>query len=442
VKEFLLNAVGGWIERRPPPPLPEDIDPAEFRRLVKTNRLGPLMDACLPDVPTAPWREIRDEFRQAHRLCLAQTMRYESAAAAIIAQLACADIPCIGLRGPFADSELYGNEGRRAFTDLDLLIPASHRTGSLRLLQTLGYDFLPESLPEWFYRRHHLHWPLLNRESRIACDAHWAVDHPYSLLKIDYAAIFSRSTVAPDDRRAWRRLSPMDAVLMQAAHLAKECASRAASDAASDFTAEVLEAGLLLKWLDLALMLRTYRAVLEWDDVHATCIRWNLNDRLQAALSGCSALFPATAAWLPAGERQGGRGGACWGERPPVGQSSALRVHEAEIHATGLLHAPGTPHPPENAQAAKRPLTGILVLSQRGGFHATRLADALRYLWPPASYFPQMRGVMLCVGRVRHGATAALKLLQAAADGIACLLIVALRRSSRQRSHTPPHRTK
>jgi len=392
VTRFLLETVEAWIEDRPPPPLPKDLDVSVSIQGIRTNRLEPLMDRCLADEISAKWPEARQQLRDAHRRCLAQTLRYEAAASTLFEKMNSMGIPCIGLRGPFADAELYGNEGRRAFTDLDLLVPERFKQEALHAMQALCYDFRSDAFPAWFYSRHHLHWPLLGRDSHIACDVHWTIDHPYSLLAIDYNAIFcsSRSVAVGDS--SWRRPEPGHALLMQAAHLAKESASRSSSNVTTDFADRVMGSGQLLKWIDFALMLKAYSPEMDWQTLAGTANEWKMNWQLDAALRGCNSLFP--------------------GSVPPEASSCFL--------------AASLPRPGERS-GVERALSCLCgrALSQRGGFRATRLADAMRFLWPPEMFFRNRKGFSLLAARTRHSARASMKLSRALADGLICMLIMA-----------------
>ena len=397
---LLLNAVSGWIGGRPPATLPKDADLPAFLGLVKTHRLEPLMERCLTGSDGDSRPGPTDMFGRARRRCLVQTLCHEAAAAAISDALGSQSIDCIGLRGPFADLELYGNEGRRSFTDLDLLVPARFKKQSLRVLQTLGYDFPPGSLPEWFYSRHHLHWPLVNLESRIACDVHWAIDHPYSLLAVDYDAVFRSSVLVPTANRSWRRPEPGHAVLIQAAHLAKESAvSGACPDQYGDLAERVLASGQLLKWIDLALMINHYSSDINWRTLSGTAVEWKMIEQLSAALRGCAALFD----------------GSVPGEAMEIAVASKGKNRRLRRINADRPGNPPLPHPRVGA------------LGQRGGFRAIRLADAIRFFWPPESYFGASRGILLLANRITHSVLAIPKLSLALLDGSVCMLIVAAR---------------
>ena len=179
-------------------------------------------------------------------------------------------------------------------------------------------------LADAFYRAVHLHYPLRQRERGLLLDLHWAVDHPFVRHRIGYDELFASSFLTDVGSFRWRVPASSHELLLQVAHLEKECGTPGPSSEAR--WARAAEAGQLLGLLDLALMVsRSAAGTLA--EMESTAERWGL--------------APTASAWINAARHP-----AAWRE-------------------------------------TVRPAATVSGWEASGGFRRTRLAEAWHYLIPP-----------------------------------------------------------
>lgn len=238
-----------------------------------------------------------------------------------------AAIPVLPMRGPFAGQRWYGDAGARWFTDLDVLVPPRQVARARAVAAALGYAARQPAMPDAFYRAVHLHYPLCQRERGLLLDLHWAVDHPFVRHRIGYDEIFAASCLIGVGSYRWRVPAPAHEILLQVAHLEKECGTPGTGP--EERWARAAEAGQLLGLLDLALMVsRSGAATLT--ELESTAERWGL--------------APTAAAWINAA-------------RHPVAWRETAR-----------------------------PAATVSGWEASGGFRRTRLAEAWLYLIPPPGW--------------------------------------------------------
>ena len=235
-----------------------------------------------------------------------------------------AAIPVLPMRGPFAGHRWYGDAGARWFTDLDVLVPPRQVARARAVAAALGYEARQPTMPDAFYRAVHLHYPLRQRERGLLLDLHWAVDHPFVRHRIGYDELFASSFLTDVGSFRWRVPASSHELLLQVAHLEKECGTPGPSSEAR--WARAAEAGQLLGLLDLALMVsRSAAGTLA--EMESTAERWGL--------------APTASAWINAARHP-----AAWRE-------------------------------------TVRPAATVSGWEASGGFRRTRLAEAWHYLIPP-----------------------------------------------------------
>jgi hypothetical protein len=180
---------------------------------------------------------------QAYCNMAARAVRFRAEIDRMCAGLRAAGIPVLAWRGVVAGETLYGDPGLRYCTDIDLLVAPGDQHRSLAAAKQLGYGLRAGLSPQWFLARHHLHWPLMHRESGIPLDLHWAVDHPYRGL--------------PSPAFPGEALSGNNALLFAVRHAEKEARLWRFGDGETA-AASVLSDGPLLPWLDVLLLRGAY----------------------------------------------------------------------------------------------------------------------------------------------------------------------------------------
>jgi hypothetical protein len=121
-------------------------------------------------------------------------------------------------------------------------------------------------------------------------EIHWAVDHPLSTLRIDYASLFDAATA---DRLAGApvlRLSPTDEFLLLSLHLAKHASAVHALPPAL-LTGRAVERGLILWMADLDRIIALRGPSFDWDALLARADEWEATPHLGAALAATATVL-------------------------------------------------------------------------------------------------------------------------------------------------------
>ncbi len=134
----------------------------------------------------------------AQKMIREQAEKYERSASklgdALIAYLKSAetmDIPTIVLKGLWLCEKIYHVPSMRPGGDIDILVRRRDVDACLKLLAEQGIDeFWPNLLKDEYFTRHHLHQQRSTPDLNIWFEIHWALDHPYTLLTVDYESIF------------------------------------------------------------------------------------------------------------------------------------------------------------------------------------------------------------------------------------------------------------
>ena len=364
--EYLLAALRDWLCGAP-----TGVCMMDVAELVMRNRLEPLMSqAVVGDGCPREWRD-------AYHRCLLHGLKHLQAGCGVLAVLEQAGVPTLAMRGPFFGAGLYGDVGLRHFTDIDLMVPVTWRDRALEVVRQAGFELRHPEIPTWFYRRHHLHWPLVHAANGVLCDLHWAVDHPYKLLRIDYDAIFQEAREMSCEGFTWKEPCPRHQLLLAVAHLAKEVREFSGGAPPAE---ELVATGRLLCWLDIAFIIRNAGASLDWPLVRREAAAWGLERALPMALVPSVRDF---------------------GAEVPRDIMDGLRASDAV----------------RNRRRARWP-NWAQQLAARAGFRIERVADAWTYLWSSRRDFDDGRTWWGRMGR----------LLRAAVDGVACSVVVASRR--------------
>ncbi len=136
-----------------------------------------------------------------------------------------AGIEAVPFKGPVLAATAYGEIGLRSFRDLDFLVHEEDTERALEVLRAIGYRsevnrFTPaQARAERRYSGQDL---MIQRDSRIAIEPHWAFGPRTWALDLDYAGLWRRLR-----RRNFRgaeilMLSPEDTLLLLAIHGSKE----------------------------------------------------------------------------------------------------------------------------------------------------------------------------------------------------------------------------
>jgi hypothetical protein len=365
----ILSVLGDWVRGAPA----DGAAPAsELVPAARQFRLEPLLHV-------ARAADSSEAFRAAYQGSALLGYRLLQSGVRLCGALEERGIPSLGLRGPFIAAGLYGDPAIRPATDVDAIVPPGRREAALEAALESGFDLRDASLPRWFYRRVHLHWPLVERATGVLVDLHWSLDQPFQLHRVDYDGLFARSRRREFEGMAWREPSPEDLLLVSSVHLAKECRQNDAFGAgASARDAVPRSRNLLALWLDIALQVERRRGEMDWSQVRDRAGAWHVQSALACGLRGAQELF-----------------GVGLADMQKVAAASA-RFHKLEDAAW------------------------VRALSRFGGFRPACISEAMAYVFPGTDFLrARTRGGRL-VERSAHAARAAAGIAGAAAAALCC----------------------
>ena len=399
----LIAAARQLFLDRPMPAGAADVDPDELLRLATAHRALPMLflaaqDPRTPEALRGPWR------RQGQADYLRNTSNHALRARHALdlaASLNEAGVPCVCYRGPFSGLALYGDFATRPFQDVDLVVPDAACDRAWDIAHERGFHLTEPHMPRGFFRRHHVHWTFV--KGPLLVDLHWAVEHPYTLYRIDYDEIFARVEPVEVQGRRWLQPCAEHRLLLACLQLTKHEPRAFDLAHAPDAAAHLFRESLFWKWLDIALHLHRDGPALDADRLADTARRWGAAESLAAGLAGASTLFGV--------------------EAPP-----ALAADPARAAA---------PYRPAAAGVGNRVGRGIFAL---GGFRPGRIVDALRFLAPPAGYFAPARGLRLAGARLAHFVRGLGRVAVAGYDLLVTLPLAALRRRRHDLKQHRSHR--
>jgi hypothetical protein len=175
-------------------------------------------------------------------------------------------VETVVLKGLSISANVYGDPAVRPGGDIDLLVRRSQVDDSLRIMEELGYGrWWPNLLDDAYYARHHLHQQRCTRDLKVWFEVHWALDHPYTLLTIDYEALMDRATPGQLLGAPVRDLALPDLLLSLAVHLVKHAVYLPSVLDRPDLARIILADGMLQYYLDVAEVIKGRAAEIDWD---------------------------------------------------------------------------------------------------------------------------------------------------------------------------------
>jgi hypothetical protein len=184
--------------------------------------------------------------------------------APLLATLESRGIPCLGFRGPFAAMDLYDDLAARDFADVDLLVPRTDRWSALAVAESLGFRIRMSDVTRGFLARNHLHWPLVHEKTGVLVDLHWAVDHPFRPIRVEYDAVFRQAENRMWEGFAWSQPCPRHLYLLTRLHAAKHGRTEEEEP-------------------DLGRIRMKYGAAMDWACVEAEAKAWHIEQAVSCA---------------------------------------------------------------------------------------------------------------------------------------------------------------
>lgn len=370
-----------WRDEQYCPAL-QDIAWLQFAKLLSHNRMSVLALQILKrvdsSIPADAWK-----------LMCEQAEKYERSASklgsALITYLKSAEtrnIKTIVLKGLWLCEKIYQNHAMRPGADIDILVHRDQVDRCLQLLkeQDIG-EFWPNLLKDEYFTRHHLHQQRCTPDLNIWFEIHWALDHPYTLLTVDYESIFERAKPSTLLNAPVQEMALPDLLLSLAIHIVKHAVYLPSLIDRDDLPRIILADGMLMYYLDVAEVIKQNKDI-DWDLTIQLARDWGAVDILGSVLQVCKSYFDSPI---------------------PNEVISALQITEPWMVTRNLM-----------ARAAEQKLAGYegrqvsrfwtLLLASNGAFilRPIRMLETASYFFPPADFLQRKYGTSNMVCRIGH----------------------------------------
>lgn len=384
-----------WRDEKYYPNL-EGVNWLRFADILVHNRMAVLARQVLervhPSIPPEAQKLLRDQAekydRSASKLGQALTTYLNAAETH--------NIPTIVLKGLWLCENIYHRPSMRPGGDIDILVHRDDVDACLKVLAEQGIDeFWPNLLKDEYFTRHHLHQQRSTRDLNIWFEIHWALDHPYTLLTVDYESIFKRAKPSQLLSAPVREMAVPDLLLSLAIHLVKHAVYLPSLVDQDDLPRIILADGMLMYYLDVTEVLKQYRDI-DWDLTLRLAREWGAVDILGSVLQVCKRYFDAPV---------------------PDEVLSALRVSRPWTITRQLMARAA-----EQQVAAYEGRAGSrfwkLLLASNGAFilRPIRMLETLSYFLPPSDFLQRRYGKANLRTRAGHFLTAFVQTMRFAWD--------------------------
>lgn len=241
-----------------------------FADLAVEHRVYPLVFWNLRDfiaagqIPATAAKTLQEAFGQNLFTCI----RMEREFVRIMTALERNGINALAMRGPLLAQMLYGQSWMRDTKDLDLLVDEPQYAAAEAALLALGYEREVEIEDNAYNQR------LLNAETGIQIELHWALDSPFMPVEIAWETVWARAQPETFEGITIRAFNDRDLLMMLCFHGAKHRWSR-------------------LKWLcDVAEFIRL-RPAFDWDTALQTARTMRIERIFLVTLAMTHDLFSA-----------------------------------------------------------------------------------------------------------------------------------------------------
>jgi hypothetical protein len=396
---FLWQCARTWRHPAGLPP-PDSLDWGRVQTMAQANKMQTLLHSVLE---TAGWPDKISPKIGRELACEARKMEqraegYAAALAGYLERAAAEKLPVVVLKGLSLSHNIYNHPAMRPGGDIDLLVRKEHLHASLDILDRLGNYRWHKLLDDRYYERHHLHQIRGRLDTRIWFEVHWALDHPYTLLTIDYAAMMDRARAGTLLGQPVLDLSPPDLLLGQIVHLVKHAVYLPATVTRPDTPRIILADGMLMYYLDIAETIRHYGPAFNWTKTLELAQEWGAGTMLSAVLQVCRRHL---------------------GVDIPEQVTAALPALEAGPLNGYLMHRLVDYEIANHLGQKSSRLWAFLVGYQESlVLRPIRLLDAFTYSFPPAHFLHRRYGRATLFTRVQHALTAAGQYLRNLADSL------------------------
>lgn len=271
----------------------QHVDWSRFAHLLTHNRMAVLATPILERVNASIPQEAR-------KLITEQTEKYERSAfklgQSLVFYLQSAqtkNIETIVLKGLWLCEKIYGNSAMRPGGDIDILVHKDKVDACLALLEEQGIgQFWHNLMHDDYFTRHHLHQQRCTRDLNIWFEIHWAFDHPYTLLTVNYESIFARARSSTLLGAPIQEMALPDLLLSLAIHLVKHAVYLPSLVNREDLPRIILADGMLMYYLDVAEIIKGHSGI-DWQFTVQLAREWGAVDILGSVLQVCKQYFSA-----------------------------------------------------------------------------------------------------------------------------------------------------
>ena len=275
-----------WRDENYHPDL-QNVDWNHFARLLVHNRMAilaePILERVNASIP-ADAQKILDE----------QTEKYKRSATKLgqflVSYLQSAQkrkIETIVLKGLWLCEKIYQHPFLRPGGDIDILVPKHKVDTCLALLNEQGIgEYWPNLLRDEYFTKHHLHQQRSSPDLSVWFEIHWALDHPYTLLTVDYESLFERARPAQLLSAPIHEMTIPDLLLSLAIHLVKHAVYLPSLLSREDVPRIILADGMLMYYLDVAEVIKQHKDI-DWNMTVQLAREWGAVDIVGSVLQVC-----------------------------------------------------------------------------------------------------------------------------------------------------------
>lgn len=270
-----------------------NVDWSRFARLLTHNRMAvlaaPILERARASMPPGAQKGLREQLEKYRR---SSTKLGD----ALIKYLKTAEprgIDTIVLKGLWLCEKIYREPAMRPGGDIDILVRKSKVDACLALLEEQGVgQYWHNLMHDDYFTRHHLHQQRCTRDLNIWFEIHWALDHPYTLLTVDYESMFARAQPSTLFGAPIHEMSLPDLLLSLAIHLVKHAVYLPSLVERDDLPRIILADGMLMYYLDIAEVIKQNNNI-DWNLTVQLARQWGAVDILGSVLRVCGKYFGA-----------------------------------------------------------------------------------------------------------------------------------------------------
>lgn len=284
--EFALH----WRDENYRPNL-QNIDWNNFARILTHNRMAvlaaPILERNYAQIPADAQIILNEQIERYKRLA----SKLGSALVTYLNTAETREIPTIILKGLWLCEKIYKNSALRPGGDIDILVPKLKVDACLALLNEQGIgEFWPNLLKDEYFTKHHLHQQRSTPDLSVWFEIHWALDHPYTLLTVNYESIFERAQPAELLGAPIQEMGIPDLLLSLAIHLVKHAVYLPGLLSREDLPRIILADGMLMYYLDIAEVIKQNEEI-DWNLTVKLAFDWGAVDILNSVLQVCKRYF-------------------------------------------------------------------------------------------------------------------------------------------------------